>query len=474
MIIIIKQISEVGMSGKAEVLVTPIASKSYPKDIPTGIFVDPHFFRRGDIYVNAKDIFCRTAEEMEMGRFAKRSLDKVCRRIYNIVRVTEDLDVAISKEDILSVLSAEESLPKVGNWIRREDICRLLSLSIPSQRLRYSNHRKLYDFFIEYAMRRGLGDHQIALDMTFVRKMYRFELYQRIVRKKICFSLNVDVITQKDVFDLHQYLEHEYEYMNENPEAMALIIQKTDLVMSRNTHPRVQRNKKSNVIAKMRIINSIMSWLLKERETDNNPFEQYEIGRSREKENIINLTHLELTKLSSHDFKGQRTRELIRDLFIFQCHTGCRYNDLRYLTQDNLHDEILSYTPRRILYSLYPPIPEIHLDKACLKLISKHQGEDEDGRFFCCPHKTVFDSLLKVIFKECGLDRMVANKDTNNKRKSLVHMYEIASSELALHTFQLSANGTGDSEQDTPSGSDTDQITTYKTNICKALIEMLE
>lgn len=472
MITFTKRLSEEIRNGKAEVLVTPSASKTYPKDIGSGIFVDPHFFRRGDIYVNNKDIFCRSLDEMNEARASKVELDWFERRLHNIVRVTEDLDADITREDIKTILDAEDTLPKVGNWIEKEDICRCLSIPIPSKRTRYSRHRKYYDFFIEFAMRTGMKYHQIEVFMSIIRQMYRFELYQRIVKKRICFTLNVDTVTRNDLHDMQDYFIREYDYMKENKTQMEQIVELADKALPRIRHPRLQRNKKSNTKAKMGFINRIQLWLNRERETNNDPFREYEIGRPLDDVSVISLNQKELTLLKSHDYRGQRVRELIRDLFIFQCLSGIRYSDLRYLERGNLRDGVLTYRPLRKIYSLYPAIPEITLDRTCLDLISKHSGEDREDRLFCCPRNTTYDQLLKVVFMDCGLDRMTDYKDSPRAKSRLVHLYDIASSGLALHTYHNTVNRQEKKEAETPIGESTQEP--QKNFDCRSLIEMLE
>lgn len=468
MITFTKRLSEETRNGRAEVLLTPSASKPYPKDIESGIFVDPHFFRRGDIYVNNKDIFCRTLEEMNEARASKVELDWFERRLHNIVRVTEDLDIDISREDIKRVLDAEETLPKVGKWIEREEICRCLSIPVPYRRTRYSKHRKYYDFFIEFAMRNDMKYHQIEVFMSTIRQMYRFELYQRIVRKRICFSLNVDTMTSNDLHDLHEYFNREFDYMEQSKDQMEQIVELADKALPRIRHPKLLRNKKSNTKVKMGFINRIQLWLNKERETNNDPFKQYEIGRPLDEVSVIYLNQTELSLLKSHDYRGQKIRGLIRDLFIFQCLSGIRYTDLRYLGHDNIRDGVLTYRPQRKLYSLYPPIPEITLDRTCLDIIDRHAGEDREDRLFCCPHKSVYNKLLKVVFRDCGLDRMTWFKDKPSGQPRLVHLFDIADSVIALHTYHNNANALM---------TEAHEIETHEatmTSVCKSLIEMLE
>lgn len=473
MIRITRRISTEVKDGKAEVFVCPVASKSYPADIPTGIFVDPKFFRRGDIYVNSQDKYSRTLQQMEEGRAAKEELDWFCRRLYNIIRVTEDLETPITIDHIKKIYEKENELPKTGNWIKRETICRLLDIPLPARRIRYSSHRKLYDFLLDYVMKGRNKHHSVLSKMPLLREIYRFEMFQRIVRKKICYSLNVDTIAESDLQEMHQYFIKEHEYMSKYPEQMKKVIERTDEAFHRSLHPGIHKNKKELANAKMGMVKRIMTWLLEERETSNNPFEHFEIGKVLDPDTVVILEREELNQLCNHDYKGHNTRDRIRDIFIFMCNTGIRYQDLRYLKRESIRKERLTYEPRRKLYSIYPPITNVHLDKRTLELIRKHEGEDEEDRLFCCPRETQFDMLLKVVFKDCGLDRMVPIKDKSSGRLSFVQLYEIASCKIALHTFHNLAKR-GIKTEDRTNAAVSNHAAAVQTEACMTLIEMLE
>jgi integrase len=88
------------------------------------------------------------------------------------------------------------------------------------------------------------------------------------------------------------------------------------------------------------------------------------------------LTNNELTKFLDVDLDGHRSLERVRDLFLFSCYTGLRFQDAQDLTMDNLNhidDEVFlqfdqGKTDER---------REIPLLKPALVIIDKYQGSKE-------------------------------------------------------------------------------------------------
>ncbi|MCQ2148522.1 MAG: hypothetical protein MJZ16_13580, partial [Bacteroidales bacterium] len=194
----------------AEVLVIPISAIPFTSDIHTNIFVQPTYFRHGSIYPT-KRIRNNDKSQAEQARTARTELNKFCRVLYNIVRVIEDKVTSISEDMIIKIIKAKEDgiITRKGGWLDSASVLSYLSLS--SDNTSYSHHRKIYDFFIEYAMTTEAAEHDYEVFDIYTRRLIRFELYMQQVEGIKDYSLSIDSMKAEDVKKLQYYAKHEYE-----------------------------------------------------------------------------------------------------------------------------------------------------------------------------------------------------------------------------------------------------------------------
>ncbi len=128
-----------------------------------------------------------------------------------------------------------------------------------------------------------------------------------------------------------------------------------------------------------------------------------------------------------------RLLRVIRDAFIFQCYVGCRYADLRRLTEDNISNDMLVYTPQKTCKKgRQAHVPVL---KAACELIARHRDKCKRGTLFQLPNNAIYNIGIKLLFRAAGLTRKVEVLDAQTNRIVLKPLCDVASSHLARRTF---------------------------------------
>lgn len=137
-------------------------------------------------------------------------------------------------------------------------------------------------------------------------------------------------------------------------------------------------------------------------------------------------------------------KETQRDIFVFQCHTGCRVSDLYALTQANIKDGWLIYAPQKTKNET-GIVVEVPLSPAALAIVEKYRGADLKGRLFPFISDVKYNVAIRSILKQIGIDRPVMWRDPKTGNSRPRPLYEVASSHLARRTFaQITYSTTGD------------------------------
>lgn len=132
-----------------------------------------------------------------------------------------------------------------------------------------------------------------------------------------------------------------------------------------------------------------------------NPFAQYHASPSVKERQF--LTEEELQKLMNHPFAMMSFTQ-IRDMFVFGCLTGISYIDIKNLTTDNLENINGSWWIVAKRKKTNIPFRVMLLDSA-LKIIERYEPFRNGNRLFHLHANTYMNRALKVIAKECGIDK---------------------------------------------------------------------
>lgn len=132
-----------------------------------------------------------------------------------------------------------------------------------------------------------------------------------------------------------------------------------------------------------------------------NPFAQYHISPKVKERQF--LTEEELQTLMNHSF-AMMSYSQIRDMFVFGCLTGISYIDIKLLTTDHLVNINGSWWIVANRKKTKVPFRVKLLDSA-LRIIERYKPFRNGNRLFHLHANTYMNRALKVIAKECGIDK---------------------------------------------------------------------
>ena len=275
-------------------------------------------------------------------------------------------------------------------------------------------------------------DHTKALKVL-GRDVARYEGYIKETEpQRKDFSFDVDNVTREDIEDFMDYLRNEYTLAKENPELFKKLLEINPLRTTRKGHQSLEVRGDHTIIKLEKKLKAFFAWLYETGKTTNRPFDGIKIG-SEEVGTPYYISIDERNLIACHDFSHSKHLETQRDIFIFQCFTGCRVGDLVTLTPDNIINGILVYDPHKTKgQGTQARVP---LHEKALALIEKYKGVDKSGRLFPFISSQKYNDAIKVIFTQAGVTRSVVIRNPKTGESETRPINEIASSHLARRTF---------------------------------------
>lgn len=174
-------------------------------------------------------------------------------------------------------------------------------------------------------------------------------------------------------------------------------------------------------------------------EVDKTPFNMLDGSRRkammREKyDTPVSLTREELKTIVQAEVPLALSE--VRDTFVLHCFIGCRVNDLKTMTWDNVAvvDGIpfIHYIPQKTAYQEGEEVVT-PLMRTALDILKKN-----DFQFLLLRNlwgKDGYNSQIKKLLESCCIERKCPIRDTEAGRTKYVPVWEIASTKLARKTF---------------------------------------
>ena len=309
--------------------------------------------------------------------------------------------------------------------------------------------KTFYELCELYIEKRGLAESHARVYRVLVRAIARYEGFVRQTENKT-FRWDIHTITKQNVETFSNYLRHEKELSEKYPTLFAKLMEKYPPSVKPGNQ--VIEARGENTVIKMQTrLKSLFKFFRDEGLTNNNPFENLKIHVEKVGTPIY-ISSAERDKIASTDLAavwvGMSKEErkparmpletLIqqRDIFVFHCLVGCRVGDLVKFTDRYITDGVLAYTPHKTKDSGEESIQaRVPLHATAKKLIEKYRGVDSKGRLFPFVSPQRYNDALKVIFKMCGITRMVEVRNPLTGENELVPINTIASSHMARRTF---------------------------------------
>ena len=340
-----------------------------------------------------------------------------------MVRDEERRTLNDAVHDLCRTVSQEYFKGATSDWLKKTIFCfhhpnayKLTQATVQETRL-----SKLVE---EYISHKDFDKRQATSVRGLVGKIERFERFQRNVRKKKDYTMNVDNFTVDDLEAFQHYLIHENEYYHQYPQ-LYLGMDKWTAGTKRSD------NTLHTVFTRLR---TVVRWCIHQGITKNNPFDVFEIPKAIFGTPFF-LTIEERDRIWSHDFSNSPHLAMFRDMFIFQSLVGCRSSDLFKFTFENIHKGVLSFVPQKTKKKTTVSV-QVPLNSKAMAILRKHKaGKKVSDNIFPRKQMNDYNLAIRAILKKCGINRTVTilNGKTNENEQKPIS--EVASSHMARRTF---------------------------------------
>ena len=250
------------------------------------------------------------------------------------------------------------------------------------------------------------------LDTTARKYRVVANLLRRFSTAKHC-PLYVGQLTTAQIDDFVQFLRKESKQRKSGK----------DVIVERS---------QNTINTKLRCIRALCHWYVETGRAETNPFDRYKIPSDVYGTPTF-LTLDERDKLYATHFDNV-SMETQKDIFVFQCHVGCRVSDLMSLTTANLtNDGFLQYIQQKLRKSK-PIVVRVPLTDTAKEIIAKYAGQP-DNRLLPFISDIKYNVAIKKVLRAAGITRtvIVQNKLTYEEEPRAI--CDIAASHLARRTF---------------------------------------
>lgn len=186
-------------------------------------------------------------------------------------------------------------------------------------------------------------------------------------------------------------------------------------------------------------LSGVLRWAVRKHYLNESPIGKEEDGKfappPERYGSIVYLTREERDRLTSFDGLPPHLA-VTRDIFIFQCHVGCRVSDLFRLTQENITDgNILQYVPKKTSNTRVDAV-RVPLTSVALEIIDRYK--DMLGTYII-PHMAdqVYNRQIHDMLQAAGLNRMVIVQDPKTMKPVNKPLWEAVTSHAARRTFAM-------------------------------------
>lgn len=430
------------VDGKKQILVRIDVSRTVRPSLKTGIFVHPELFDEEAGVIRIPRNCRRNAELVREAEDANCALQSFCIRVTELCpKTAPELGIEITREWLISQMVGEKkrnnSKVDTSRINRTRGIVPVSLEEIMPSAPFVSTYESqdFYKLILQYCEVKRLSVSRTKAYKTLARQLRRFELYQQAVVNSH-FVLNYDSLTTEDLDSFRTFVAGEVDLVRKYPTLFKRISEEAPY-SSNEKRPKEVVARGTNYIATlMKRLAAVFHWLLYAKKTKNNPFDGFVYDREVYG-NPIYLSKEERNAVAAADLSQEdRTLQQQRDIFVFQCHVGCRVGDLLSFMPTNITDNgILEYVPKKTRHLTKPTKVRVPLDQTALNLIEKYREVDTKGRLFPFISAQKYNERIKLVLEKCGVNRIVQVRNPKTGDYEFKPIYEIAASHMGRKTF---------------------------------------
>ena len=411
--ILLRLSSKINMGGMSEIMLSAnnrIGDKVVTLRAKSEVYIIPVFFSpEKGVDMSRKKII---APDVRKGHNeAKEKLD----RILSAIAHEEE---TVRKEDM------------TGDWLKKVVEKHLH----PERYQQESSEKSVYDLWEEYLLKKNLSNGRIRGIRVLIRAIARYEGFINATEKeRKDFVFDINKVTKENIGDFMDYLRNEENLANEYRQTFKVLLERYPSNIEKGKSE-IKGRGENTVITLMKKLKAFFNWLYESDKTSNRPFDGFKIGT--EKYGTPYYISVDERNLIARTPMPTRHLEIQRDIFIFHCFVGCRVSDLVKLTEANITDGILTYTPHKTKdEGEQAVVARVPLHENAIKLIGKYRGTDKKGRLFPFISPQKYNDAIKEIFTISGITRNVEIRNARTGEIEVRPINEIASSHIARRTF---------------------------------------
>lgn len=331
-----------------------------------------------------------------------RVLDLICGKLLSLSQKTED----ISKEHLIEVLDKEigkaEAATKTSKEARDEQPAR--------------PQNSFWDMLALFCKDGTVSEGRNKTRINMMNHLKNFEKW----RKQ---AITFETSDAKMLTDFQCYLQQD----------------EGQMVPCRNRLHQTRKKNRNSVSKIMSVTKHFFKWCRRQYGiTDYGNIADYQVPTPMYGDPIT-LTLQEKRQLFEYACED-KDMELIRDLFYFQCSTGCRVSDFFNLKYKNLIEEqgatCIYYCPQKTK-EITAAECRIPLSPNAVGILEKYRIADavpQTPLFRFPKNKQAYNASLKRLFKAAGLNRMVITCNAYGEAE-YKPLYELAKSKFARSCF---------------------------------------
>lgn len=383
-------------TGKAEILLRVNIDRTHQQRIKSGIFVTAARFRDGEIIkprANQKEL-----QELNQTESELKDLENF------ILKLCQDYEADILTKEFLTGAIESYRHP----YIKREGLT-------------------FFEALKEFIETSPLVSRRLDHYKVLYRELYRFEGIKRVSNRR--YKLSFADITDKTVEEFVDFLKNEPRMAELYPE-----LYKEDISVTgeKGKARPVSAKGKNTLSSKLKLFRAFYNWAVRKEYADSTPFSKYSISGEKYGTPFY-LTIEERNQLAEYDFNKLPDLATQRDIFVFQCLTGCRVSDLYALTKDSVINGAIEYIPSKTRGER-PEVVRVPLNPQAREIIERYQGKCSGKLFPFIPTQD-YNYSIRRILRVAKINRVVTvlNPTTGEEEKRPIH--DVASSHMARRTF---------------------------------------
>lgn len=295
-----------------------------------------------------------------------------------------------------------------------------------------SKSKDFYTLMRKYYKDKHFSDIQVKHLQVIMRDVRRYEAYMRFTGKKgHNYKFIPNEVTRQDIEDWLSYLRQEKNILANNPAIANKVMEVQVDGINRGLRDTKERGL-NTMIKRANRMKSFFIWLLKNNEIKSNPFDGIEIGVEKYG-NVIFPTLEERRKMYATPMPSKKM-EIVRDAFVLQSVLGCRIGDLLKLSERNISDGVLNYTPHKTKDETQVTAT-VPINSLAQEIIEKYRGKDKYGRLMPFPTSQSINKKIKEVFRLAGITRDVEVRDPKTGENVIKSISDCAITHMARRCF---------------------------------------